>query len=142
MSLVATRHPGQMIAGGLLIRRREPYVAPDEDEVVDTAARPCVGMEHRQGIRCRVLAPVRIHRRDVEAASGIVFNISRCGMFVRCAMVPETGACVDIEVTPLRGLNRTIHIPALVVHRRERGFGVIFRRLDTAALEFVEHSLR
>ena len=123
-------------------RYKDAAEAQDEDAVVDTAALARVGMEHRQGIRCRMSAAVRIHLRDARTAGGIVYDISRGGMFVRCAMVPGISACVDIEVTSIRGVNGTIRIPGLVVHCRADGFGVIFRQLDPVAREFVEHSLR
>jgi len=117
-------------------------VAQGEDEVANAITPGHAGMEHRQGSRRRIIASVRIHSRDTKAAGGIVDNISLDGMFVSSAFVPEVCTCVDIEVALSRGLNSVLRIPGLVVHCCESGFGVIFRQLDTAAREFVEHCLR
>ncbi|MGD2138628.1 MAG: PilZ domain-containing protein [Gammaproteobacteria bacterium] len=122
-------------------RRNDPALAQGEAD--DRAARDHAGMDHRQGTRYRLVAPVRIHLRDTGTTGGYVYDISQGGMFLRCAMVPETSTCVDIEVTtPARDQNGTVHIPGLVVHCRKDGFGVIFRRLGAGARDFVMHNLR
>ena len=82
-----------------------------------------------------------IHHRDVVMAGGVACNIGPDGMFVHSDFIPEVCTCVDIEVALLRDQDTALLIPGLVVHCREGGFGVIFRQLDSAAREFVEHCL-
>jgi len=97
-------------------------------------------MDHRQGDRRRALVPVEIQQRDGQPEAGLVYDISQNGMFVVSSSRPGVYKCVNV-LLPSAGKAPT-RIPAMVVHRNDKGFGLLFRQLEGDARTFVQKYLR
>jgi hypothetical protein len=96
-------------------------------------------MDYRQGSRRRALVLIEIHWLDGKSTAGLIYDIGFNGMFVLSETLPKAHECVDIVMTAAG--NRLIRIPGLVIHQRNHGFGLLFRRLDTSTRAFVEKYL-
>jgi hypothetical protein len=97
-------------------------------------------MEHRLGRRVAIGIPVHIDFQDGTSGWGLATDIGRGGLHVRTVVRPlrDRNGCVDLHMTlALPGGQRTVLLPAAVVHRGPRGFGVMFRGLDQGAEEAV-----
>lgn len=94
-------------------------------------------MEHRQGSRCRTLALVEI-QSQINNGTGFVYNISRDGLFIVSDIEAEINDIIDIHLPRPRNEIIPVQISGMVVHSRNHGFGIMFRRLDSRALNVVE----
>lgn len=94
-------------------------------------------MEHRLGKRHRAFRLVTVLQDGVADSSGLLYNVSRNGMFV-LTRHPANGAnlCVDIDL-PMRD-EAPVRLSALIVHHGDHGLGLIFRHLDPVAAAAVE----
>lgn len=94
-------------------------------------------MEHRIGKRHRAFRLVTVLQDGVADSSGLLYNVSRNGMFV-LTRHPADGAnlCIDIDL-PMRD-EPPVRLSALIVHRSDHGLGLIFRHLDPVAAAAVE----
>lgn len=105
----------------------------NESRVEQRASR----MEHRLGKRHRAFRLVTVLQEGVADSSGLLYNISRNGMFILTRQ-PAVGAnlCVDVDL-PMRDRS-PVRLSTLIVHRTDHGLGLIFRHLDPAAAAAVE----
>jgi hypothetical protein len=83
----------------------------------------------------------RIRWRNDQSAIGLMYDISPDGMFLLSVCGPAPSTCVEVDILLAPGQRSAVSIPGLVVHRRQHGFGVIFRALDGPARAFVKHCL-
>lgn len=91
-------------------------------------------MEHRWHRRFPLSIPVTLHFSDGACARGEAVNISRGGIFVATLTCPSRAGCVDVRLALPDCEDRvSIRLPAIVVHRGERGLGLMFRALDAQA---------
>lgn len=104
-------------------------------------ARKATGIEHRQGIRQRVMALVRVHDSDRPCSAGLLYDLGADGMFVVSEQRPEINRCVDIELALSPAWDMAIRIKGLVIHHHKHGFGLMFREPDDPALALLEASL-
>jgi hypothetical protein len=96
-------------------------------------------MEHRQGDRHRVLLLALVQRRDGRSEGGIVYNVSRDGMFVLSVLKPGLYKCVNVVVTGEDGA--PVLFPGMVIHHNGAGFGLLFQQLDGEAGSFLQKCL-
>lgn len=96
-------------------------------------------MEHRQGGRRRVLVLARVQQRDGQSEGGIVYDISRDGMFVVSVLKPGLYNHVNVVATGADGTS--ILFPGIVIHHNESGFGLLFQQLDGSARSFLQKCL-
>jgi hypothetical protein len=83
--------------------------------------------------------PARKRFQDGTYCWGLATNIGSGGIFIETATRPSRNRCVDVHLTIPSSVRRrsTILIPALVVHRTEKGVGLMFRELDQKAQEAI-----
>ena len=86
-------------------------------------------INHRHGERRRTFALVEIKCRQGKCP-GLMYNISRDGMYVLSKNVPKLHKRVDICISLFNRKGSPVVIPGMVVHRSNHGFGVLFRELD------------
>lgn len=93
---------------------------------------PTQGSERRVAQRLAVTLPTEI-RFDGLDCTGYLADVSRTGAFVRASeeedplfSVLRPGDWLELRLAPIGG--KPLVIPARVVHRRELGIGVEFRR--------------
>lgn len=96
-----------------------------------------IRMDHRQGARFRAFRLVELEFDDADRAGGLLYNISRNGMFILTTVGVDINHCVDIHI-PAANENDMVRISAMVVHSSNCGLGLIFRELDGAAEAAVE----
>ena len=92
------------------------------------AQRRGLGMDHRQGNRYRVFRLVEVQYADAGRAPGLLYNVSRNGMFVLTSAQPGMNGCVDIRIHAAND-GEAVRISAQVVHHNGCGVGLIFRDL-------------
>lgn len=93
-------------------------------------------IEHRQGIRRRALALVKIQSMSNDSV-GLMYDISSQGMFVLTDAVPKMHECINIYMlSPDSG--RAVPVTGLVIHGGKHGFGVMFYGLDGKAREMIK----
>jgi hypothetical protein len=93
-------------------------------------------MEHRLGRRLVIDVPVRVDFQDGTSGWGLATDIGQGGLYVSTAARPQRdgNGCVDVHMTvAMPAGERSVLLRAAVVHRGDRGFGVMFRRLDRGA---------
>jgi len=97
------------------------------------------GIDHRQARRLGVQIPVLLRFCHDQCAFGVARDLSRDGVFVETAAAPDLNCCLDLMVP---GLSLADAAPALfptqLIHRTDRGLGLMFRALSkgtAAALE-------
>ena len=103
----------------------------------DPEQRKGLRMDHRQGNRYRVFRLVEVEYDDSSQAPGLLYNISRNGMFVLTSAHPVVNDCVDVCIRS-RNAGETVSISAQVVHHSDCGVGLIFRDLDGHAEVVIE----
>jgi Tfp pilus assembly protein PilZ len=96
-------------------------------------------INHRQGKRHRTFSLVEIKCRH-GSSPGLMYNISRDGMYVLSTNVPKLNDSVQICIS-LFNKRKPVIIPGMVVHCNKHGFGLLFRELDDSALEVVKKYL-
>ena len=99
-------------------------------------------MEHRCGTRTSLVAEVVIQNRDQTPILGQTRNISLGGMFVdtKHAKLPVN---TFVKVTVIQVVNKqqkSFCTPALVIHNKESGTGLMFIDLNAEAVQPL-HSL-
>lgn len=93
-------------------------------------------MEHRLGRRAPISIPVRLELRDGSSGWGIATDIGQGGLFVKTVALPRLpiNGCLDLSMTvAMPGGERSVRLPAAIVHASESGFGAMFRALDRGA---------
>ena len=93
-------------------------------------------MEHRLGRRASISIPVRLELRDGASGWGIATDIGQGGLFVKTVAWPRRtlNGCLDVSMTvAMPGGERSVRLPAAIVHASESGFGAMFRALDRGA---------
>ena len=85
-------------------------------------------MDHRHGLRTPISFSVRIYRRGSLLGTGVARNISRGGLFVELAEVPNGNeSFVELEVMSMSARRLSARrLPGLIVHREPNGVGVMF----------------
>ncbi|MCF7983670.1 MAG: PilZ domain-containing protein [Thiohalocapsa sp.] len=97
-------------------------------------------MEHRWHPRFPLSIPVTLHFNDGACARGEAVNISQGGIFIATLTCPARAGCVDVRLTvPLSSDRVSVRLPAMIVHRDERGLGLMFRSLDAQAQKTLRH---
>ncbi len=112
--------------------------ASDSKERTTTAPLGTPDIDHRQGTRPRTLMLARMRWPDGQSAAGLVYDIGPGGMFVVSGAGPEGSSCVDVVVG---GGDASVRIKGFIVHRHKHGFGLMFRRLDRSAQDFLRTCL-
>jgi hypothetical protein len=88
-------------------------------------------MEHRLGRRIPVRIPVWLRFPDGDVCAATAVDISRGGMFVRSPARPDRNSCLRLIMKlPERLQESPVEIPAMVVHRSDGGFGLMFREIE------------
>lgn len=101
-------------------------------------------MDHREGIRRRALALVKIqygHGYNYNYSGGLMYDISHDGMFVLSELVPNVNDSVEVWMSLSIDDDTPIRIPAMVVHCNKNGFGLMFRELDNNARFYLSEIL-
>lgn len=133
---------GESSPGPRIVSRRDAVAA------AVAASRPGAGaegdgpsrrLEHREGVRRRLLVLVDLRWLDGVETGGLVRDLGPGGMFVLTATGTGVGRCVDVAVPAPD--DPPLWIPGLVIHRQASGFGLMFRHLDRRALAFVQRCL-
>jgi hypothetical protein len=93
-------------------------------------------MEHRVGKRHRAFRLVTVLQDGIADGSGLLYNVSRNGMFVLTRHPVGTNLCIDIVLPVPDGT--PVRLSTLIVHRSDHGLGLIFRHLDLVAAAAVE----
>jgi len=135
--------PTQLKPRDHLLRLTAPSAQPRQGhcaEVPRVDHRPATpGIDHRQARRLGVQIPVLLRFCHNQCAFGVARNLSRDGVFVETAATPDLNCCLDLMVP---GLSLADAAPALfptqLIHRTDRGLGLMFRALSqgtAAALE-------
>ncbi len=93
-------------------------------------------IEHRHGGRGRALAEVR--SKNGKRLAGLIYNVSRDGMFVLTCTGLRIKGYVDIRLPQTTQINEPIWISGLVIHRNDVGFGLMFGRLEKEARKVIE----
>ena len=96
-------------------------------------------MEHRQGKRYQSLELAKIQYSDGQRAAGLIYNISRDGMYVASEAEVKGGVHIYIS-TPQPGVS-PVRITGRIIHHDGNGFGMMFNALDDAARIFIEKHL-
>jgi hypothetical protein len=99
-------------------------------------------IDHRQGVRHRVLALVKVYTSGSECSAGLLYEVSADGMFVLSEEPPTVNQCVDIEFALSPAWDMALTIKGIVVHSRNTGFGLMFREPDDPALALLGECLR
>lgn len=99
-------------------------------------------IDHRHGVRHRVLALVKVYEGDSQYRAGLVYEVSADGMFVLSEVPPAVNQCVDIEFALSPAWDMALTIKGIVVHSRNTGFGLMFREPDDPALALLGECLR
>lgn len=94
-------------------------------------------MDHRQGNRYRVFRLVEVQFDESARAPGLLYNVSRNGMFVLTSARPDVNGCVDVRIRYAND-DDAVSISAQVVHHSDCGVGLIFRELDDRAGVVIE----
>jgi len=97
-------------------------------------------INHRQGRRVRTFALVEIKSRNGHS-HGLMYNLSRDGMYVVSKTVPNLHDSIDICLSSFIDQDTYAVIPGMVIHRSKYGFGVLFRELDSNARQVVRSYL-
>ena len=74
-----------------------------------------------------------------QSEGGIVYNVSRDGMFVVSVLKPGLYNHVNVVATGADGT--PILFPGIVIHHNESGFGLLFQQLDGSARSFLQKCL-
>ena len=93
-------------------------------------------MDHRLGRRRSISIPVRLEFRDGTSGWGIATDIGQGGLFVKTVASPRraVNGCLDVSMTvAMPGGERSVRLPAAIVHASECGFGAMFRAIDRGA---------
>ncbi len=82
-------------------------------------------MEHRYSIRKKLAIRVLFYKHGVPVQSGQSLDLCLGGIFVETRPFQwHKNECLDIELVSRRGVK--LRLPALVVHQREKGIGLMF----------------
>lgn len=95
-------------------------------------------VENRHGVRCPAFALVEIRSKSGIQLTGLIYNVSRDGMFVLTDTRLAIKGYVNIRLPQITKNNEPIQISGLVIHRNEVGFGLMFGRLDKEAHMVIE----
>lgn len=97
-------------------------------------------MEHRCSIRKSIAIRVLFYKHGLPVQSGLSRDLGLGGVFV------ETGAfqwqrneCLDVEFISNRGAK--LRLPALVIHQREQGVGLMFDKLEAGQRKILREIL-
>lgn len=90
-------------------------------------------MERRQGMRRHALLLTEVKGPGGHSVAGLIYNLSRHGMFVLTTSVLELGQNIYVRVPALAGLSATVWLVGQVVHRNRHGVGVAFEDLTFIA---------
>jgi hypothetical protein len=96
-------------------------------------------MDHRQGRRRRVFRLVQVQQWGSQSQGGILYNLSRDGLFVVSAFKPDLYKRATILVPAADG--PPTRLSGLVIHHNGSGFGLLFQQLDGGARSFVKNCL-
>lgn len=94
-------------------------------------------MENRQGRRCRAFALAEIESRNGNLSRGLIYNVSRDGMFIVNGTELDIKRYVDIRVPHIMHNEKPIQISGMIVHRNNVGFGVMYHRIDNTARNLI-----
>ena len=83
-------------------------------------------MEHRQRKRHRAFTLVEVKDHNNLGMTGLVYNVSRDGIFILCTIAPKVDRIVDICILMPGKENVLLPIFGIVVHRSKNGFGLMF----------------
>lgn len=82
-------------------------------------------MEHRLSARERLAFPIMLYQFSLPTLCGTSADVGPGGLFVRTGPVFwRVNECFDVELRGVHG--RTFKVPAVVVHWRENGVGLMF----------------
>jgi hypothetical protein len=73
--------------------------------------------------------------------AGLVYNISRDGIFILSTIMPRVNTIVEILIPMPAKKKLLLPISGQVVHRGKNGFGLMFCELAAAARLFVDKVL-
>jgi hypothetical protein len=107
-----------------------------------SAAERSLRIDHRQGVRHRVLTLVKVYHSDNRCAAGLLYDLSADGMLVLSEVQPDVNQRVNIEFPLSPAWGMAITIKGIVVHCRKSGFGLVFREPDDPALSMLGECLR
>ena len=98
-------------------------------------------MEHRQQRRHRAftLAEIKVHSQN--HMTGLVYNVSRDGIFVLSTIAPKVNIVVDICILLPEKRKLLVPISGIIVHRSKNGFGLMFCEQRRATRIFVDKLL-
>lgn len=86
-------------------------------------------MEHRLSARECLAFPIMLYQFSLPTLCGISTDVGPGGLFVRTGLVPwRVNECFEVELRGAQG--RTFRAPAVVVHWREYGAGLMFKDLS------------
>lgn len=131
-------------AGATGCEPRQPHARPQGgavSRVIPPATRRSrsIRMDHRLGKRYRAFHLAELSHGDAGGddvrCAGLLYNVSRGGMFVVTGAQLGVNRCVDVRIAYAGGMLR---VPALIVHRGNGGLGLMFRQLDGETAAAVE----
>jgi len=97
-------------------------------------------MEHRLNARECLAIPVMLYQYGLPMLCGTCADVSRGGLFVRTTGVRfRANECFEVELRSAQG--RMQRIPAVVVHWREDGVGLMFNDLGDRLVQELEQLL-
>ena len=86
-------------------------------------------MEHRCSIRKPIAIRVLFYKHGLPVQSGLSRDLGLGGVFVETDSCRwQKNECLDVEFISSRGAK--FRLPALVVHQREQGVGLMFDQLE------------
>lgn len=134
------RLAGHIVSGGVQVAHRTGGArrsAAARGRSAATDRRKGVRMDHRQGGRYRVFRLVAVQYDDSAQAPGLLYNVSRNGMFVLTNARPGVNDCVDVCIRSANG-GEEVSISAQVVYHTDHGVGLIFREVGGHAETVIE----
>ncbi len=85
-------------------------------------------MEHRCSIRKQMAVRVLFYKHGLPVQSGLSRDLGLGGVFVETdPQLWQKNECLDVEFISNRGAK--LRLPALVIHQREQGVGLMFDQL-------------
>lgn len=95
-------------------------------------------VEHRHGVRRRAFALAEIFTKSGIHLTGLIYNVSRDGMFILTDSKVHIRGYVEIHLPKIIRDNKPFKISGLVIHHSGIGFGLMFSRATNETIEFVD----
>lgn len=94
-------------------------------------------MENRHGKRCRAFALAEILGKDGNLARGLVYNVSRDGMFIVNTSKLGASRYINIRLPHIIKNDKPLQLSGMIVHRNKAGFGLMFHKIDNTTRSLI-----